>query len=253
MIETKKHLTSPTLKSVSIIAAIDAGKKLRKSRESLLSVTYQDRSDIKLKADQSSEETIRRHLSTTGIPIIGEESGGDENLLKQSKEPYWIVDPLDGTYNYFRGQDHCCVSIALCIGTKALWGVVHLLSNQKTYTGGIDETFAVNGKKTYPQWVHQKNQACLMTGFPAGMATSKKSLERITTEINQFKKVRMIGSAAIAMAMVAEGQADCYKEYSVKLWDIAAGLALVESAGGNIQLVPSLETPYSFDVVASGL
>ena len=252
MRSSEKYFISPSLKAVSIEAATDAGKELRKCRQSLLSVTYQDRDDIKLKADTSSEQTIREHLLPSGIPIIGEEQGGDENLLKSDKQAYWIIDPLDGTYNYFRGQDHCCVSIALCIGTKVLWGVVHVLSNQKTYSGGIGEAFEINGKKTYPQWMHKKDQACLMTGFPAGMATSKESLERITSEINQFKKIRMIGSAAIALAMVAEGQADCYKEYSVKLWDVAAGLALVESAGGNIQLAPSSETPYSFDVVATG-
>ena len=253
MIANENNFVSPSLKAVSVKAAIDAGKQLRQCRESLLSVTYQDRNDIKLEADASSEQTIRDHLLSSGIPIIGEENGGDENLLKDHKEPYWIVDPLDGTYNYFRGQDHCGVSIALCLGTKALWGVVHVISNQKTYTGGINEALAINGKKTYPQWANKKNQACLMTGFPAGMATSLQSLERITAEINQFKKIRMVGSAAVAMAMVAEGQADCYKEYSVKFWDIAAGLALVESAGGKIHLVPTSENPYSFDVVVSGI
>ena len=75
-----------------------------------------------------------------------------------------------------------------------------------------------------------------MTGFPNATDYSDKNLKHFVMSVQKFKKVRMCGSAALAIAWVAAGRADAYKESRLYLWDIAAGLSLIESAGGTYEL-----------------
>lgn len=187
--------------------------------------------DVKLQEDVESEMFIRGKLETTGIPVIGEENGGDTSLAFNDSY-YWIVDPIDGTYNFLRGIPGVCVSVALMKGRTPVVGAINDFTRGELYAGGKGLPLTLNGAEIKPAWAHEQSQAVLMTGFPSATDYSDENLKHFVTAVQKFKKVRMCGSAALAMAWVAAGRADAYKENSLYLWDVAAGLSLMESAGG---------------------
>lgn len=215
-----------------------AGRVLASNAAHLREVELLNRSDVKLRADRESEDLIRSELAkATDYPVFGEEMGGDESLRRRY-EPYWVVDPLDGTYNYLRGNPACAVSIGLLRGETPVLGAVFDFNTGNTYGGIVAGSFRRNGKQVRPEWAASLDQAALTTGFPAGMDTSRPRLEAFLDTIAPFKKVRMIGSASLALAYVANGFFDIYYEESIRLWDVAAGIALVQAAGGALRMSP---------------
>lgn len=232
-------------------AAREAGTILREGATHLRDVEFQDQRDVKLKADVESEELIRqRLLEACTYPVYGEEKGGDETL-RHRDEPYWVVDPLDGTYNYLRGSNLCAVSIGLMRGETPILGVIYDFNSDTLYSGYVGEGFYINGQQTTANWSSEIGQAALATGFPAGMNRSRDRMEAFLDRIAPFKKVRMVGTAALAIAFVAGGIYDVYYEEGIRLWDVAAGLALVKAAGGDVQMRRSdTGKPMAYDVWA---
>ena len=240
--------------SVAESAARTAGKRLREGSETMREITFEDRADVKLRADTDSETLIRKRLlsATPDIPIIGEEEGGDESLVRQDKF-YWVVDPLDGTFNYLRSNPLCAVSIGLLRGLEPVLGVIYDFNHDVLYSGGDSLGLKINGISTHYGWAQNIAQAALSTGLPAGMDTSPAKLAAYLKIISQYKKVRMVGSAATSLAMVASGQMDVHFELGTRLWDIAAGIALVKGAGGFVRLTPSGTGKFlAYDVWAAG-
>lgn len=216
-------------------------------------VNMQDAKDVKLKADVESEKLIRSRLLPTGLPVIGEEQGGDP-ALPDSDRTYWVVDPLDGTYNYLRGFPLCCVSIGLMRGREPLLGVIHDFNSGETWSALADGPLLFQGQPLKPVWPEEITHASLLTGFPAGRDYSTGALNAFVSEIQRFQKIRMIGSAALALAYVACGRGDAYCEESIRLWDIAGGLALAKAAGATVRIGPSTtpEKPFSCNVWVAG-
>lgn len=227
------------------IKSAHAAGAILKEGAGLRHVNMQDSKDVKLKADVESEKLIRELLSPTGLPIVGEEEGGDESL-PDSDKLYWVVDPLDGTYNYLRGTPLCCVSIGLMRGWEPVLGVIYNFNNDETYSAKADGPFLINNEAIQPQWPEQIDHASLVTGFPAGRDYSTEALTKFVSEIQRFQKIRMIGSAALAIAYVASGKADAYCEESIRLWDIAGGLALAKAAGAPYSIKPSATPDKAF-------
>lgn len=241
---------SPLLETAES-SAREAGRILREGASHLRDVEFQDKRDVKLKADIESEELIRRMLGKAyDYPVYGEEKGGDESL-RDRYEPYWVVDPLDGTYNYLRGSALCAVSIGLMRGETPVLGVIYDFNADQCYSGVVANSFRINGQTVKPDWSASIEQAALATGFPSGMDRSPQRMEAFVERIAPFKKVRMVGSAALALAYVAGGIYDVYYEEAIRLWDVAAGLALVQAAGGTIRMKPSpTGKPMAYDVWA---
>ncbi|MDR3228572.1 MAG: inositol monophosphatase [Puniceicoccales bacterium] len=238
-----------SLQKLALEAAAQTAKTLLAGADR--TVNFLSAQDVKLQADTDSERVIREQLAPTGLPVIGEELGGDPALF-DGDALYWVVDPLDGTYNYLRDQPSTCVSIALMRGREPLCGVVHDFCGGRVYAGVVGAGVSINGTALKPQWAEKTENACLMTGFPAGADKSPEALALFTTRVRRFKKIRMIGSAALAAAYVGVGQADVYHEEFTNLWDVAAGLALVRAAGGFYSLKPTGAQPLSFTVWAAG-
>ncbi len=186
--------------------------------------------DVKLQEDIESEMFIRDLLSSTDIPVIGEEQGGDISVIERNK-PYWIVDPIDGTYNFLRGMPGVCVSIALMRGWESVVGVIYDFTRGEIFAGGEGLPFTINGEEFKPKWAAEVSQAVLMAGFPNAANMDDDSLKKFVLAAQSFKKVRMVGSAALAMAWVAAGRADSYCEKGLYLWDVAGGMALMKSLG----------------------
>ena len=213
------------LQELAISVAKEAGEFLNKSKLEKKAVFKEQGRDIKLIIDQDTEKLIRASLMRTNIPILGEEYGG-----VISKERYWVIDPIDGTANYFRGLDECCVSIALMEGNEALIGVIYNFNNDQMYTAIKDHGAFLNNAKILVSDIDSKNKASITTGFPA--SETIESSMNFLEDLKGWKKVRMFGSAALSCAYVASGKCDYYAEKGVYLWDIAAGICLVKEAGG---------------------
>ena len=230
------------LKELAVDAALQAGEFLSKNKSEKKEVYKEEGRDIKLKIDQDTEKLIRSILLRTNIPILGEEYGGEI-----SNERYWVIDPIDGTANYFRGLDECCVSIALMEGGDASIGVIYNFNNNQMYTAIKNEGAFLNNIKISVSEIALKNMASITTGFPA--SESIESSMDFLEDLKGWKKVRMFGSAALSCAYVASGKCDYYAEKGVFLWDFAAGICLVKEAGGNITY--SLIDKDRYEVIAS--
>ncbi len=231
--------------------AREAGSVLLEHGETLRYVNFQDATDVKLRADTETEKRIRSLLSAaTPFPIVGEEEGGD-TALPMRDEPYWVVDPLDGTYNYLRRQPCCCVSIGLMQGEKPLLGVIYNFNDDTLYSARKGGLLLENGTAVKPCWPEEDHEATLITGFPAGRDYSDASLMDFVRQVQKFKKVRMLGSAAMAMAYVVTGRSDVYCEEGIRLWDVAAGLALAEAAGACVRCTPNLIKPFAYNICIS--
>lgn len=216
---------------LAIRAAKAAGEFLKKRED--IRVDALEGKDIKLSSDKMSEKIIMDILAESGIPILSEECGfkGEEG------KRCWIIDPLDGTINYYKGMDElACVSIALWKEDGPLLGVVYRFMAEELYYG--EEGFGAyrNEIPVQPSDIRQTQHAVMAAGFPVKRAYDTESLSQFVKQVQHFKKVRMLGAAAIMSTFVACGKIDAYFEDEIMLWDVAAGVAIVNAAGGSTEL-----------------
>ena len=226
-------------------AAKAAGKLLEANKQDLNQLIYSSDTDIKLKADVEAENLIKSILSDRSyFPILAEESGKSENNLE---ETFWVVDPLDGTANYTRDIPLCCVSIALMHNMEPVIGVVYDFNNNNLYEGSFDGEAKLNGCIIKVSDVNEPKEGILVTGLPNNTDYSDSALLKMVKDFQEWRKVRMIGSAAIASCYIASAKADVYKEFGTYLWDVAAGAAIVNAAGGKAEIT-NLRDNYQVDV-----
>ncbi|WP_437187184.1 inositol monophosphatase family protein [Planctomicrobium sp. SH668] len=216
-------------------AAENAGKLLLE-HQGQFEVLRSEGKDLKSAADLAAENAIFQELDPTGIVVLSEETRADANAILN--DLCWIVDPLDGTLNYTRGLPLFCVSIALWRNGAPLLGVIHDPITSTTYSGVVGSGASVNGRSLAVSEIASPSQAILCTGFPSGRSYSSETLLPFVASVQQFKKVRLLGSAALSLAHVAAGHVDAYCEDDIWLWDVAAGLAIVQAAGGEIRFGP---------------
>lgn len=196
--------------------------------------------DIKLNADRESENIIITTLAESGYSLLSEERGFITGKTKQNGLR-WIIDPLDGTANYWRGiTELACVSVALWNVDSPVLGVVNRFSQGEVYCGVVGEGAWLNDKPIHTSDVTCLNNAFLATGFPVKRDYSEASLGNFIKQVQVCKKIRMLGTAAIMGALLAAGKFDIYIEDRIMLWDIAASAALVQAAGGaaDLKLLP---------------
>jgi myo-inositol-1(or 4)-monophosphatase len=188
--------------------------------------------DIKLAADRDAEECIAKILRQhSDFAMLTEEQG----LLAargRSTGLRWIIDPLDGSINFLKGIPFCCVSVALWRGQEPLLGVIYDFHRGELFTGRVGDGAWLNGKSIQASSTRGIGKAILCTGFPASTDFASAPLLTLVEQVRHYKKVRLLGSAALSLAYVAAGRADAYFERDIKIWDVAAGLALVRAAGG---------------------
>ena len=175
------------------------------------------------------------------IPIVSEEGSFNEDSFLQ--KVYWLIDPIDGTANYFKGLDQCCISIALMKEKKSLLGIVYNFNNDEMYSAIEGHGCYLNDHKVNVSSISKKNKASLTTGFPASETID--SQYNFLDDLKGWKKIRMFGSAALSCAYVASGKCDYYAEKGVYLWDFAAGICLVNEAGGKAEFTLIDDERYS--------
>ena len=227
--------------STAIKAAREAGKLLRANFGKPLDVNAMYSHDIKLDLDVKSQELITSILlaECPDHAIFGE-----EGVAGNQQSPWqWIVDPIDGTVNYFYGIPHFCVSIALRHHDTIQLGVIYDPMRDELWETEIGGTPKLNGS---PIKVSDRSELsdCIVS---VGMSKSSSLLVAATALLEKFvsraRKCRLMGSAALDLAYVSCGRLDAYIEQSVSLWDVAAGKLLVETAGGQYVSIEKPDAP----------
>lgn len=239
------------LLATAIEAAHAAGKLIKENFGSELTVNEMQRHDIKLELDVRSQ-TLITQMILAKFPdhaILGEE-GGD---IGGNGEIEWIVDPIDGTVNYFFGIPHFCVSIGARKreSKELLMGVIFDPMQNETWTVSEDSVPMLNDKPISVSSRATMGEAVVTVGFSKTKEALDLGFDRYKRISYEVRKTRMLGSAALAMAYIACGRLDAYVEEQISLWDIAAGLPLVEKAGGKVIIKPSMTKPGTMFICAS--
>ncbi|MCK5167494.1 MAG: hypothetical protein KAQ66_09245, partial [Rhodospirillaceae bacterium] len=129
---------------IAIVAAKEAGNALRAREENWQQVNANQGKDVKLEADRGAEKIILKHLGKTDVQVLSEEAGW---VNANESDVAWVVDPLDGTYNYLRGFPVSCVSIAMVQGDKRILGVIYDFNRDEMFAGIVGQGATLNGRE----------------------------------------------------------------------------------------------------------
>lgn len=229
-------------------AAEAAGELLRREFGGDLSVNSAEQFDIKLELDVRTQTLITEMLldQFPTHAVLGEEGvAGDASSAYE-----WIVDPIDGTVNYFYGIPHFCVSIALRHEGEIIAGIIHDPMLRENWQVARGRQATLNGRPISVSARTRLDEAVLTVGFAKSEASIQSGMPAFERLVHEVRKCRMMGSAALAMAYVACGRLDAFIESGISIWDVAAGIPLVESAGGKVLLRESKTQPGKFAITA---
>ena len=230
-------------------AAAQAGAFLKEHFGKTLEVDEAKHHDIKLALDRESQDLITRVLlgAFPDHAIYGEEGLAGN----QDSDYHWIVDPIDGTVNFFYGIPHYCVSIALRHKGELILGVIYDPSMDDLWEVEKGGAALLNGKPISVSPRTKLEECALFVGCGKDEEALTTGLERFRKASLRARKMRMMGSAALGMAYVATGRLDAYVESRISLWDIAAGQLLLEAAGGKVELTDIPEIKDAWSIVAT--
>jgi myo-inositol-1(or 4)-monophosphatase len=216
----------------AIAVAREAGEILREEFHRPPQIRYKGEVDLVTQADRRSEEAIVTRLSACfpDHAIAAEEGSGHEG----SSEYRWHVDPLDGTTNFAHGYPCFCVSIALAQAGTLLAGVVYNPIYDELYAAARGEGATLNGRKIEVSTVPTLATSLLCTGFPVHKRLATPNIHYYWDFTLRSHGVRRDGSAALDLACVAAGRFDGFWEFNLQKWDTAAGVLLVQEAGGKV-------------------
>ncbi|WP_457625430.1 inositol monophosphatase family protein [Persephonella sp.] len=194
-------------------------------------VEYKAKKDFVTFVDKLSEDRIRNFILSSYPEhcFLGEEEG-----ISGSKESeyQWIVDPLDGTKNYINGFEIFAVSVALQKNNEIIAGAIYIPMLDKLYWAGKGKGAYLNGSRITVS-DRPVDMAIIATGFPFRYEEEiDVYLKAFREAMVTFSAVRRPGAAAVDLAMTAEGVFDGFFEMKLSKWDIAAGVLLIEEAGG---------------------
>ena len=220
--------------NIAVRAARQAGNIIARSADHVdaLAVTSKARNDFVTDVDRLAEEEIIRVIRKAypDHGFLAEESGVSEGNVFQ-----WIIDPLDGTTNYLHGFPQYAVSIALRYKNRLEVGVVYNPVSQELFTASKGDGAQLNGRRIRVSNHKTLEGALIGTGFPF------KNPELLDTYLETFKAIhphaagiRRPGSAALDLAYLAAGRIDGFWEFALNPWDMAAGVLLIQEAGGLV-------------------
>jgi myo-inositol-1(or 4)-monophosphatase len=205
--------------------------------------------EIKAIADSVMEQEILAGLAAARLSILSEESGYTGSA--QTTPRWFIVDPLDGTFNFVKGLGPSAISVALWEHDRPLFGVIYSLAERQLVWGGRGIGAFIDGRRISVSETSDPSLASICTGFPVRLDMhSELAMRGFWRMVKPYAKVRMLGSAAASLVQVARGAADLYAESNIMLWDIAAGVAIVEGAGGQYA-INSSGPQWCYDVSAA--
>ena len=235
--------------NVAADAARQAGALLREQANTSKVVDEMLDHDIKLELDVRCQDLITE-IILKAFPdhaIYGEEGLAGN----QDSDYQWIVDPIDGTVNFYFGIPHFCVSIAVRHAGNMVAGVIYDPMQDELFAVHEGAPATLNGHPISCSPRSELKECVVTVGFSKTKESMAAGMKRYGDIAFRVRKTRMLGSAALAMAYIACGRLDAYIEEIISLWDIAAGKMLVEAAGGRVDLTPSAHAEDKFTIVSS--
>jgi myo-inositol-1(or 4)-monophosphatase len=216
--------------------AREAGALLLHYFHQKLKIEYKGDADLVTAADRASEALIRERISQQfpSHDVLGEEQG----LKDQGGDYRWYVDPLDGTTNFAHGFPVFCVSIALehrsPSSTRRISAVIYDPTRDELFSAEQGRGARLNGQPVHVSKVAQLKESLVATGFPSHKRHKNPNIYFYHQVTLRTHGVRRAGSAALDLCNVACGRFDGFWEFNLNPWDTAAGVLIVEEAGGKV-------------------
>ncbi|MGY3234960.1 MULTISPECIES: inositol monophosphatase family protein [unclassified Bradyrhizobium] len=199
------------------------------SRKESLGVTMKGAQDWLTVADGAVEEFLRARLAALfpDDTVIGEEGGGD------ASDAVWIIDPIDGTANFARGDRNWCISVGFLLDYKPTIGIVAAPALDELYVAQRGHGATLNGQKIAVSGADDIRRASIELGWSA-RTPSQRYLEVIGRANASGCSIKRSGSGTLGLCNVANGRTDAYAEPHINAWDVAAGIVIVAEAGGFV-------------------
>lgn len=218
----------------AIQTARDAGQILLEKFGRKINISMKGDINLVTEADLASEKLIIERIKSyyPKHSILAEEAGNAVVLGDSTWK--WIIDPLDGTTNFAHGYPCFCVTIALEHEGKIVLGVTFDPTRNELFAAEKGQGATLNNKPIRVSETEKLGNSLLVTGFPYNFKQKENFARHLTDFLLQSRGVRRDGSAAIDMAYVACGRFDGFWEEGLNAWDVAAGVLLIEEAGGSV-------------------
>ena len=215
----------------NVISLVTQTKSLIKNREMAAHVQEKGLADYVTKVDIAVQDFLKKALFDIApdIQFLGEETG----LQEMEADSFWILDPVDGTTNLMHDYQHSVVSLALCRQREIVTGIIYDPFREEVFWAVKGQGSFLNGAPI------QVSEARQLSDTIIGLGTAKRELAdenfaRFRRVFGQSQDVRRIGSAALELAYTACGRQGGYFEAYLNPWDYAAGMLLVQEAGGMV-------------------
>jgi myo-inositol-1(or 4)-monophosphatase len=219
------------LPAMSAIAR-EAGALLMHYFHQHLKIEYKGDADLVTAADRASEKLIRERITEKwpGHDVLGEEQG----LNDQGSDHRWYVDPLDGTTNFAHGFPVFCVSMGLEHKGRRIAAVIYDPTRDELFSAEQGSGAHLNGETIHVSKTPTLQECLLATGFPSHKRHKNPNIYFYHQITLRSHGVRRAGSAALDLCNVASGRFDGFWEFNLNPWDTAAGVLIVEEAGGTV-------------------
>lgn len=220
----------------TIDVAKEAGAFAKKEAENfdLSKIEYKGSKDLVSYVDKQSEQIIVKGLRE----VLPEASFiTEEGTIETQKENnlQWVIDPLDGTTNFLHGLPTYSISIALMQNNEIIVGVIYEPNLNECFYAWKNGGAYCNHKKINVSPISALDKSLVATGFPYSLLDKQETFIKILSRfIETTHGIRRLGSAAVDLAYVACGRFEGYYEFNLKIWDIAAGILIVQEAGGKV-------------------
>lgn len=206
-------------------------------------VSEKSPSDLVTEADFAAQEAIHQYIHGV-FPdhnFLGEEGLDETN----SDSPFcWIIDPLDGTSNYVHHFPYFAVSIGLAKAGKLILGTIFDPTRDEMFTAVSGQGAHLNGTAIKTTPTESLHKALVMASLPVACKSDDVAIQRFLKTISKAQHVQRTGSAALNLAYIAAGRIDAFWSSSLKPWDMAAGVVIVEEAGGRVSKMNGTEFDY---------
>jgi myo-inositol-1(or 4)-monophosphatase len=208
-----------------------------------VAIEYKGDADLVTKADRTSEKLIVEHIRRRwpDHDLIGEEGSRKET----GSDYRWYVDPLDGTTNFAHGYPVFCVSLALEYKQERIAGVIYDPNRNEMFVAEKGNVARMNGAPIQVSRTQRLKESLVATGFPSHKRHKNPNINFYHQLTLRSHGVRRAGSAALDLCYVACGRYDAFWEFNLNPWDTAAGVLIVQAAGGKVSNFSG--RPFSID------
>lgn len=214
-----------------IISLVKETQGIIRNREMATQVKEKGVADYVTQVDFAVQDFLKEALYTLepDISFVGEETG----LHKMEADSYWILDPVDGTTNLIHDYQHSVVSLALCRKKEMILGIVYDPFHDELFSAVKGEGSFLNGHPIRVSSAQKLSETIIGIGT-AKRELAKENFTRCLKVYENSQDVRRLGSAALELAYTACGRQGGYFETYLNPWDYAAGMILVQEAGGKV-------------------